>query len=244
MSVLRWHAPDAPLRASVTRASAVGLLVAIVMALSLHDRLALGPLYTVKVAVVFGTMMAIAFGLVGDYHPYLRFGPANHVTMTRAILVALIASLIGEPMLPGAAAVATALAVVMVVLDGVDGWLARRSGMTSAFGARFDVETDSLLVMAMSILVWQHGKAGAWVLLGGMMRYAFVLAGYWLPWMARPLRPTRRGKTVAVCNMVGVSVALAPIVPPALSALAVGATLSALVWSFAVDVRRLWRMEQ
>jgi phosphatidylglycerophosphate synthase len=243
VSVLHWHAPNTPLRASVTRASAVGLLAAIVLAWALHDWLALGPLYTVKGAAVFGSMMAIAFGLVGDHHPYLEFGPANHVTMVRAILVALIASLIGEPAIPGAAAAATALAVLMTVLDGVDGWLARRSGMTSAFGARFDVETDSLLVMAMSILVWQHGKAGAWVLLGGMMRYAFVLAGFWLPWITRPLRPTRRGKTVAVSNMVGVSVALAPIVPPPFSTMAVGATLIALTWSFAVDVRRLWRME-
>ena len=101
------------------------------------------------------------------------------------------------------------------MLDGVDGWLARRSRMASAFGARFDVETDALFVMAMSILVWQHGKAGAWVLLGGMMRYVFVMAGWWLRWMARPLRPTRRAKTVSVCHMVGLSVALAPIVPPA-----------------------------
>ena len=52
--------------------------------------------------------MAIAFGLVGDHHPYLRFGPANHVTTIRAMLVALIASLIGEPAVPRVAATATA----------------------------------------------------------------------------------------------------------------------------------------
>jgi phosphatidylglycerophosphate synthase len=200
-------------------------------------------LYPGKAAAVFATMMVIAFGFVGDHHPYRRFGPANHVTMIRAMLVALIASLIGEPEIPRVAATGTAVAVVMTVLDGVDGWLARRSRMTSAFGARFDVETDAVLIMAMSILVWQHGKAGAWVLLGGMMRYAFVMAGSWLPWMARPLRPTRRAKTVSVCHMVGLSVALAPIIPTPLSAMAVASAMVALSWSFAVDVRRLWRME-
>jgi hypothetical protein len=98
-------------------------------------------------------------------------------------------------------------------------------------------------VMAMSILVWQHGKAGAWVLLGGMMRYAFVMAGSWLPWLARPLRPTRRAKTISVCHMVALSVALAPFIPSLLSAIAVATVLVALSWSFAVDIRRLWRMD-
>jgi phosphatidylglycerophosphate synthase len=243
MSALHWHAPDAPLRTSVIRASALGLLVVVALAWAVRAWLQLGPLYPGKVAAVFATMMAIAFGLVGDHHPYLRFGPANHVTMIRAMLVTLIASLIGEPAIAVVATTATALAVLMTVLDGVDGWLARRSRMASAFGARFDVETDALLVMSMSVLVWQHGKAGAWVLLGGMMRYVFVMAGSWLRWMARPLRPTRRAKTVSVCHMVGVSVALAPIISPPLSAMAVAVTLIALSWSFAVDVRRLWRME-
>jgi phosphatidylglycerophosphate synthase len=243
MSVLRWHAPDTPLRTSVIRASALGLLVVIALAWAGRAWLQLGPLYPAKVAAVFAATMAIAFGFVGDHHPYLRFGPANHVTMIRAMLATLVASLIGEPAIARVAAAATAAAVLMIVLDGVDGWLARRSRMTSAFGARFDVETDALLVMAMSLLVWQHGKAGAWALLGGMMRYAFVMAGYWLRWMARPLRPTRRAKTISVCHMVGVSVALAPIVAHPLSAIAVGSTVIALSWSFAVDVRRLWRME-
>jgi phosphatidylglycerophosphate synthase len=163
--------------------------------------------------------------------------------MIRVMLVTLIVSFVGEAATPRVAATATALAVLMIVLDGVDGWLARRSRMASAFGARFDVETDALLVMAMCILVWQHGKAGAWVLAGGMMRYLFVMSGWWLPWMARPLRPTRRAKTVSVFNMVGGSVALAPIVPHPLSALTMAVTLIALSWSFAVDVRRLWRLE-
>ena len=243
MSALHWHAPGTPLRASVIRASALGLVVVIGLACAARAWLQLGPSYPATVAAGFATMMAIAFGFVGDHHPYLRFGPANHVTMIRAMLVALIASLIGEPVIPRVAATGTAVAVVMIVLDGVDGWLARRSRMTSAFGARFDVETDAVLVMAMSILVWQHGKAGAWVLLGGMMRYGFVMTGSWLPWMARPLRPTRRAKTISVCHMVGLSVALAPIIPTPLSAMAVASALVALSWSFAVDVRRVWRME-
>ena len=42
--------------------------------------------------------------------------------------------------------------------------------MTSGYGARFDMETDAAFILVLSILVWQHGKAGAWVLLCGLMR--------------------------------------------------------------------------
>ena len=243
MSALQWHAPDTPLRESVLRASGLGLVVVVALASVARSWLQLGALYPGKAAAVFATMMVIAFGFVGDHHPYRRFGPANHVTMIRAMLVAFIVSLIAEPGVARVAAAGTAAAVAVTVLDGFDGWLARRSGMASAFGARFDVETDAVLVMAMSILVWQHGKAGPWVLIGGMMRYAFVLAGVVLPWMARPLRPTRRAKTISVCHMVGLSTVLAPVIPVPLSAIAVAATVAALSWSFAVDVRRLWKME-
>jgi hypothetical protein len=46
-----------------------------------------------------------------------------------------------------------------------------------------------------------------------------------------------------VCHLVGLTVALAPIVPAPHSAFAAAGTLAALIWSFAVDVRRLWRKE-
>jgi phosphatidylglycerophosphate synthase len=182
-------------------------------------------------------------GLVQKHHPYERFGPANHVTMIRGLLVALVAALIGEPATWMTAAAASTVIVALTVLDGVDGWLARRSGMVSAFGARFDMEIDAVLILAASILVWQHGKAGAWVVTGGLLRYVFSAAGWCLPWMARPLRPTRRAQTIAVAHLVGLSVALAPYVTRPYSSVAAGLTLLALIWSFAVDVRRLWRME-
>ena len=174
-------------------------------------------------------------------HPYPRFGPANVVTTIRAMLVALVAVLIGRPATPEMLWLVIGLTAVMGALDGLDGWLARRTRMASEFGARFDMETDAALILVLSILVWQHGKAGAWVLLCGLMRYAFVAAGWLLPWLARPLQSTRRGKTVAVGQLVGLSVALAPIVAVPLSAVAAALTLTALAWSFAIDIARLSR---
>ena len=131
------------------------------------------------------------------------------------------------------------LAGVVAALDGLDGWLARRSGLASAFGARFDMETDAALLMVLSLLVWRQRQAGAWVMLIGLMRYLFVAAGWIMPWLTGPLTPTRRGKTVAVVQMVTLAVAL--VVPRIVASTACAAALALLLWSFAIDVRRLWR---
>ena len=198
-----------------------------------------GVLYPVTAAALAAAMLAAVVGVAGDQYPHARFGAANGVTTIRVGLVALVAALIGAETGATGLWLAVALASIEAVLDGVDGWLARRTGLASEFGARFDMETDALLILALSLLVWQHDKAGAWVLGCGLMRYAFVAAGWVLPFLRRPLRSTRRGKTVAVLQVVGLTVALAPIVPAPLSASVAAVTLGTLVWSFAVDIRWL-----
>lgn len=198
-------------------------------------------MYPQKVVALYVALMAVVIAFVGGRHPFPRFGPANHVTMIRAVIVVLVAGLVGEPAFPRSIATVSVATGLMAALDGVDGWLARRSGMASDFGARFDMETDALFIMVLSILAWQYGNAGAWVLLCGLMRYAFVAAGWLLPWMARPLRPTPRGKTVCVLQMIGLGVATLPGIHPPVSTAVAAVTLAALAWSFAIDVRWLWR---
>jgi phosphatidylglycerophosphate synthase len=214
----------------------------IVAGMAARPWLQAGALYPWKAAALFAAMMAIAITFVGE-HPFPRLGPANRVTIIRSILLALIAGLIGESVTSRVAWAVVIAATAVAVLDGVDGWLARRSRMASEFGARFDMEIDGLVIMVLSVLVWRHGKAGAWVLLGGILRYAFIVAGWLLPWMARPLQSTYRAKAVAVTHVVGLIVAMGPIIPMPLSAIGVAATLALLSWSFMVDVGRLWRKE-
>lgn len=195
-----------------------------------------GVIYPAAAAAIAAATLGFVVRAAGHQHPHARFGAANGVTTIRVGLVALVAALVVAR--TGAAGVwlAVALASIEAALDGVDGWLARRQGQASEFGARFDMETDALLILALSVLVWQHDKAGAWVIACGLMRYAFVTAGWVLPWLARPLRSTLRGKTVAVVQIVGLSAALAPIVPAPQSAIVAAGTLAALAWSFAVDI--------
>jgi phosphatidylglycerophosphate synthase len=113
--------------------------------------------------------------------------------------------------------------------------------MASAFGARFDMETDAALLLVLAVLAWQLGKAGPWVLAVGLMRYAFVAAGAAAPWLRDPLPPSFRRKAVCAVQMVALVAALAPIVAPRASALLAAAALAALCYSFAADVRWLRR---
>ncbi len=101
------------------------------------------------------------------------------------------------------------------MLDGVDGWLARRHGIASRFGARFDMEIDALLILALSVLAWRHDKAGAWVIASGMLRYAFVAAGTVAPWLRGALPPSRRRQTICVIQIAALTLVMLPSVAAA-----------------------------
>src|SRR5688500_4292724 len=122
---------DVPLRIRLTVAGAVGSLVLLGVAYMARVWLAPGVAYPWKATALFAALIATALAFVGQ-HPFPRLGPANHVTIIRAMLVALTAGLIGEAPTPRVAAAAIVATTVIAVLDGVDGWLARRSRMASA----------------------------------------------------------------------------------------------------------------
>jgi phosphatidylglycerophosphate synthase len=197
-------------------------------------------MYPITAGLVFATIMVVAAGFRRARHPFARFGLANQITAVRALLVALVVASIGEPVEETVAAGAVVLGLLATLLDGVDGWLARRSGTTSEFGARFDMEVDALLILALAALVWRHEKAGAWVLLSGLLRYLFVIVGLALPWLAEPLPFSRRRQTICVVQIGGLMLALTPAIPPLASTLLAGIALAALCYSFLVDTLWLW----
>jgi len=180
--------------------------------------------------------------LYRQHHPYRHFGSANTVTLCRALLTGSLLVLAVRPPSSGLAWIAGWTAGAIAALDGLDGWLARREGMISTFGARFDMETDAALLLVLSILAWRYDKAGTWVILIGLMRYLFVAAGRVMPWLTAPLTPTRRGRVVAAIQMVTLAVILVMPRPVAWTAAAIA--LALLVWSFAIDIARLWAASQ
>jgi len=164
------------------------------------------------------------------------FGAANVVTLGRGALTMLLVALLASPPTAALGWLAVALGTLAVTLDGVDGRLARRRGETSAFGARFDMETDALLILVLAAFVWRLDKAGAWILAAGLLRYLFVAASYAWSWLGAALPPSRRRQTVCVLQIVSLLAALLPFVLPPWSVGVAFAGLALLVASFAVDV--------
>lgn len=170
-----------------------------------------------------------------------RFGIANAVTAARAAASAFLLAAWAEfesgivALDPVRRWAIVALALAAFASDGVDGFLARRSGIASAFGARFDMETDAFLVLVLSLLVFAAGQAGAFVLLSGALRYLFVAAGHLWPPLRAPLPPSFRRKAICVLQTALLIAALLPPVPPAMGQAFAALGLALLLYSFAAD---------
>jgi phosphatidylglycerophosphate synthase len=160
-------------------------------------------------------VMAAALALGLARHPGEWLGPASWVTLARGMLAVVVAALVADSFARDTpVALLVTLAAVALVLDLVDGWIARRSGTATALGARFDGEVDAFLILALS--VYAAPEYGGWVLAIGAARYVF-LAGEWLlPWMRAPLPPRRWRKLVAALQGVVLTVAAAGVLPRAL----------------------------
>jgi phosphatidylglycerophosphate synthase len=188
---------------------------------------------------VFGVGASVTALRLHRRYPHARLGYANAVTLVRLALVStLVIPLVGVSPAPVAIIV---IASVSLSLDGVDGWLARRQQLTSPVSGSFDMEVDSVFALVLAALAVVVGGAPWIVLLLGLPRYVFWVAGAIWPWLYDPLPPRYSGKVVAVIQMITLIVLQLPGLPHLLAiALTVG-VLGALGWSFGRDIVWLWR---
>jgi len=196
-----------------------------------------GSAWVVGVACAVGTNAVLVGGLTRQRQH--RLGPADWVTMTRAVLVGGVAALTAESFSRSApVATLVTLSTVAVVLDAVDGWVARRTGTLSALGARFDLEVDALLILVLSVYV--APTIGWWVLAIGAARYLFVAAGWVFPWLHGSLPPRFWCKVVAAIQGVVLTVVAADILPRGLSKAVLAGALILLAESFGRETWGLW----
>ena len=168
-----------------------------------------------------------------------RMGPADWVTLTRATLAVGVAALVADSFdRPAQVTLLVTLTVVALMLDAVDGWIVRRTGTASTWGAHWDGEVDAFLIAVLSVYVAR--SAGAWVLAIGAMRYVFFAAGWVYPWLRRPLPPGFWRRVVAATQGIVLAVAAADILPRSLEQGVVLAALALLAASFGHDVGWLW----
>ena len=166
--------------------------------------------------------------------------PANWVTLTRAVLCAGVAGLVAASFGgPVSITALVTLSAVALALDAVDGQVARRSDTATSLGGRFDGEVDAFLILALSIVVSQ--AYGSWVLVIGAARYALLLAGWLIPWLATPLPPRYWRKVVAAVQGIVLTVAASGQLNRLTAMIAVAAALLLLAESFGRDVIWLYR---
>lgn len=166
-------------------------------------------------------------------------GPADVVTLARAVLACALAALVTDAALGAPASQAIVpLAVVALLLDAVDGRVARATETTSVFGARFDGETDAFLLLVLSAHV--AGSYGGWVLAIGLARYAYAAAGRVWPWLRGPLPFRYWRKVVTAVQGIVLTLAAAGVLPAFLMSVALVAAIALLAESFGRDVLWSW----
>ena len=222
---------------------AVALFGGAALALATLIQRALG----LEVAFLWNTLLLAGAGaglvvvLAVRHRVAQSFGLANAATLARGAIVVLLFALSATAGTRALEWLVVVIALLGLALDGIDGRVARRRGEVSDFGARFDLETDALLIVALTVLAWQFGKAGVWIIAAGALRYAFVAAGYLVASLRRPLPYSRRRQTACVVQIVSLIVCLLPPLTSPLSALVGLAGLAVLAGSFAVDIAWLAR---
>ncbi|HYO40652.1 MAG TPA: CDP-alcohol phosphatidyltransferase family protein [Nocardioidaceae bacterium] len=170
-----------------------------------------------------------------------HLGPADVVTLVRAVLTCGVAalvtdSLVGSPAGPELVALAT----VALALDAVDGRVARWTRSTTPFGSRFDGEVDAFLITVLAVHV--ASGFGWWVVAMGAVRYVFGAAGWWRPWMRGELLPFRYWRKVVTASVGTVLVTVtADVLPRLVSLLLLLGAAALLAETFGRDVAWLWR---
>ena len=167
-------------------------------------------------------------------------GPADLVTLVRAAFVGGVAALVADSFVGSGSAVAlTSLAGGALVLDGLDGRVARNTGTVSEVGARFDMEVDSVLVFLLSLYV--AASLGLWVLAIGSAHYVLVVARRGVAWLRSPVPPRYWCKVVAVVQGVVLATAASGALPRPVAVLALVVVAALLAESFGREAWWRWR---
>lgn len=106
----------------------------------------------------------------------------------------------------------TVLLLLIVVLDVVDGYLARKMNQQSDFGLYFDMETDAFFVALVTMFLYLKGLMPSWILIVGFMRYLNV-AIYQILQLKPKKEPKQRFASV-IAGTLFVVLAISFVLPP------------------------------
>lgn len=124
--------------------------------------------------------------------------------------------------------------LIAIILDGVDGFLARKFGQSSRVGEGIDMETDAFMVLLISWIHYDSGSLYWWILIPGGLRYYYELVFFWLKDQRTDVPSKRIRASVAVIFFVAL---LAPFILSAqLSLIMVCIASTLIVLSFIASI--------
>lgn len=148
--LLRWSEGNAAAMAAVTLATAAGLSLWLLSWCGLLS------------------FSLLLYRCRRRWTPGGRFGLANAISVLRLSGVFVL-----QWLAPGQIAY---VGLILLATDGVDGWIARRTGLTGEFGECIDKESDAFFMLMLCLLLYRLPQGfGPWILLPGLLRYLFVL---------------------------------------------------------------------
>ena len=160
---------------TVQRAPVSGLVLVVALLAAIQATVglnAVGWAVGLVVATTATVLLAVALHRAGT----TRFGPANVVTLVRASLGQVVAALVAASFAGlDHRTLLMWLTALALALDAVDGRVARRTRSVTPLGARFDMEADAFLILALSVAAVP--VVGWWVLAIGFARYALFARG-------------------------------------------------------------------
>lgn len=223
MAINRQH------RVWLTISSATGLCLLVLAALRT------GPIELLTVLWAFATY-AVLITLVVN-----RPGLADGVSAVRVLLGA-------SALVSGACFGNGTLEVILfsaaIASDAIDGWLARRVGVTD-HGAVLDMEADQLLVVLLAVAILDTCPLGSLPLLLPALKYLFVIANGVLKLPQGETKPVNgsnyRARWIYAVVLLALYSGLPMFRAPALSSTLLALAVPALMLSFTLDLRHQWQ---
>jgi len=128
-------------------------------------------LYLLSVPAGFSFLILLALKWREDKSSHFLLHPANLVTFVRLALLFFIGSNFSQvpPLFIGL------IALAVLLMDGLDGYLARKYQTSSLFGEYLDMETDAFYVLVLTCTLYQLDYLGQWILALGLLRYVYFL---------------------------------------------------------------------
>ena len=197
-----------------------------------------GALSPTAMTLAYGGWTLVAFGyLFARIRGHRRM--ADLVTAARVLLCVLLFA--GHALEPRAAWWKVAVAAAIIILDAVDGAVARREGPSEA-GAVFDMESDAFYLVTMCGIAHVYLGVHPLVFVIGALRPLYVVGWAVLRLFIEPPGPNRKGSRLGRVVHVATAIALIADLSPALAVGAknaiAGAGAALICYSYAVYLTR------